>query len=219
MIDRNSSPPSPLPRVIGLTGGVGMGKTTVSNYLAETYQIPVLDADLLARQAVEPGSPGLQKIVERYGAQVLRDQSLDRSRLGEIIFSNPAERLWLEQLIHPIVRDRLQAGLADLANQHYTTAVLAIPLLFESKMTDLVTEIWVVYTPLERQIDRIQQRDRLSFEQINSRIDSQMPIDQKIDRADRVLDNSSTLEALLDQIDTALGQAEVARSTTSIDLN
>lgn len=210
MIDRNSFTPRLLQRVIGLTGGVGMGKTTVSNYLAETYQIPVLDADLLAREAVEPGSSVLQKIVERYGSQILgSDQSLDRARLGEIVFSNSSERLWLEQLIHPDVRDRLQAGLADLDKQSYDTAVLVVPLLFEAKMTDLVTEIWVVYAPLARQIELIQKRDRLSLEQTRARIDSQMAIDQKIDRADVVLDNSSTLEALLAQVDAALGRAKM----------
>ena len=97
-------------RVIGLTGGIGMGKTTVSNYLAMVHHLPILDADVYAREAVQPSSRVLQEIVERYGARILMpDGMLDRLRLSDIIFQNPSERLWLEQQIHPYVRDRIEA--------------------------------------------------------------------------------------------------------------
>ncbi|RKH85107.1 dephospho-CoA kinase, partial [Corallococcus praedator] len=110
--------PAPLQRVIGLTGGVGMGKTTISHYLAATHQMPILDADLFAREAVELNSPILAEIVERYGASILQpDRSLDRARLAQIIFSSSAERLWVEQQIHPFVRDRLVSNLKSLAAQ------------------------------------------------------------------------------------------------------
>lgn len=195
-------------RIIGITGGVGMGKTTVSHYLAQTYRIPVLDADLYAREAVEPGSRVLREIVERYGKSILQSNGqLDRRRLGDIVFSSSAERLWLEQQIHPFVRDRMQADLRRLSAETYPILVLVIPLLFEARMTDLVTEIWVVRTSPEQQQQRLQQRDQLDFAQVQARINSQMAIERKIQQADLVLDNTGTLEELYRQIDTQIQKA------------
>lgn len=189
-------------RIIGLTGGIGTGKTTVSNYLADTYQLPILDADIYARDAVQPGSPVLNRIITRYGSDVqLADRTLNRKRLGEIVFPNPKERQWLEQQIHPYVRDRIESQLNILESP---TVVVVIPLLFEANMTDLVTEIWVVRCSEEQQIRRIQERDRLSLEQAQSRLNSQLPLAEKVARADVVLDNSSTRDSLLQQVDRAL---------------
>ncbi len=188
-------------RIIGLTGGIATGKTTVSNYLAHRYQLPVLDADIYAREAVQVGSPILSKICDRYGSGVqLPDGTLNRKRLGEIVFSNPAQRQWLEQQIHPYVRDRFQSELNTLVAP---TVVLVVPLLFEAEMTDLATEIWVVSCSPEQQLRRMIERDRLSLEQAQSRINSQLPLAEKVARADVVLDNSSTPEALLKQVDLA----------------
>jgi dephospho-CoA kinase len=190
-----------LKRIIGLTGGIATGKTTVSNYLAHRYQLPVLDADIYAREAVQVGSPILSKICDRYGSGVqLPDGTLNRKRLGEIVFSNPAQRQWLEQQIHPYVRDRFQSELNTLVAP---TVVLVVPLLFEAEMTDLATEIWVVTCSPEQQLRRMIERDRLSREQAQSRINSQLPLAEKVARADVVLDNSSTPEALLKQVDLA----------------
>ncbi|NER22058.1 MAG: dephospho-CoA kinase [Symploca sp. SIO1C2] len=190
-------------RLIGLTGGIGTGKTTVSNYLAQTYQLPVLDADIYAREAVQLGSPILEQIFERYGLEMqLPDGKLNRQRLGEIVFSNPEQMQWLEQQIHPYVRDRFQAELAKLAAP---TIVLVIPLLFEAGLTNLVTEIWVVSCSAQQQLKRISQRNNLSLEQAQSRINSQLPLAEKVTRADVVLDNSSTVDELLKQVDQVLG--------------
>lgn len=187
-----------------------MGKSTISQYLANKHNLPILDADLYARDAVETGSPVLHEIVERYGSSILQpDGRLDRARLGEIIFASPAERLWLEQRIHPYVRDRMEQNLQQLNQQNCQMAVLVVPLLFEARMTDLVTEIWVVRCSADQQIQRIQQRDHLKLEQIQARINSQMPIDRKIQQADFVLDNSSTTKALLQQVDEALTRKKV----------
>lgn len=194
-------------RVIGITGGVGMGKTTVSDYLATVHQLPVLDADLYAREAVDPGSSVLEALVQRYGAVLQPDGTLDRRRLGEIIFAEPAERLWLERQIHPFVRDRIRAELHKLREAPIVVAV--IPLLFEACMTDLVTEIWVVQSSLTQQQQRILKRDRLDLEQVHRRIASQMPIEEKIAQADVVLKNSSTVEALQQQVEAALLQANL----------
>ena len=193
-------------RIIGLTGGIGTGKTTVSNYLASQYQLPVLDADIYAREAVQPGSRVLEAIKEHYGLDILLpDGKLDRLRLGQIIFSSPPERLWLEQRIHPYVRDRIEIQLQALDAKKYPTVVLVVPLLFEARMTDLVTEIWVVHCDRDRQVERVRSRDGLPLEAIQSRINSQMPIEKKIARADVVLDNSSSTEDLLKQVDIAMG--------------
>lgn len=197
-------------RIIGLTGGIAMGKTTVAQYLASTYQLPILDADIYAQKAVQPGSPALKAIVECYGQEILlTDGSLDRRRLGSIVFSSPEERLWLEAQIHPYVRNCLQAGLRSLAQ--YPVVVVIIPLLFEAKMTDLVTETWVVRCSQAEQIERLIQRsssqstaDRLTLAQAQARINSQMGIEQKVAQATVVLENSSTPEALFRQVDLAL---------------
>src|SRR6478672_8039592 len=109
-------------RIIGLTGGISTGKTTVSRYLANTYNLPILDADIYAREAVQPGSQILQQIAEHYGNTILLpDGRLDRQRLGEIVFSNSNERQWLEEQIHPYVRQCLATQLAALEVQKYPT--------------------------------------------------------------------------------------------------
>jgi dephospho-CoA kinase len=190
-------------RVIGLSGGIGTGKTTVANYLASHYGLTILDADRYARDAVAPDSQGLRAIVERYGPAMLRaDHTLDRPRLAEIVFQNAIEKRWLEGLIHPFVRDRLMATAQSL--RHQSTIVMDIPLLFEASMTDLVSEIWVVYCRPEQQLSRLMARNHLTQQAAQQRIESQMPLAQKCDRADVVLDNSGSLEALYAQVDRAL---------------
>ncbi|MBW4478135.1 MAG: dephospho-CoA kinase [Tolypothrix brevis GSE-NOS-MK-07-07A] len=188
-------------RIIGLTGGIATGKTTVANYLATAYSLPIFDADIYARDAVSVNSPILQAIAQRYGEQILLpDNSLNRVKLGEIIFNNQAERSWVENLIHPYVRDRL------IVETRLITSLLVfvIPLLFEAKMTDLVTEIWVVSCLEQQQLVRLMQRNNLTLEQAQARIKSQMPIAEKAARADIILDNNSTKDALLKQVDLAL---------------
>lgn len=191
-----------LKRIIGLTGGIGTGKTTIANYLAHHHRLPILDADIYAREAVQEDSPILNEIFERYGVAVkLPDGTLNRKGLGEIIFRYPVEKQWVEQQIHPYVRDRI---LAELDTLEAATIVLVVPLLFEANMTDLVTEIWVVSCLPEQQLQRIIERDRISEEQAQIRINNQLPLQEKVARANVVLDNSSTPEALLEQVDLAL---------------
>ncbi|BAZ32796.1 dephospho-CoA kinase [Cylindrospermum sp. NIES-4074] len=189
-------------RLIGLTGGIATGKTTVANYLASAYNLPILDADIYARDAVAVGSPIYSAIALRYGKPILSpDGTLNRQLLGEIIFTQPAERHWLEGLIHPYVGDRFLQAITESSSQ---ILVLVIPLLFEAGMTNLVTEIWVVSCSPPQQLQRLIQRNHLSEEQATARINSQLSITEKAARADVVLDNSATLEFLLGQIDTAL---------------
>lgn len=198
-------------RLIGLTGGIGTGKTTVSNYLARTYPFPIWDADVYSREAVQPDSPVLQTLVGRYGTDILlSDGSLNRSQLGNIIFNSLTERHWVERQIHPVVRDRFCENIQKLQCEagKNVTAVLVIPLLFEAEMTDLVTETWVVSCSAEQQKLRLIQRSNgsLTPEQAQARIDSQMPLEQKCKMADVVLDNSSTLEDLWQQVDEAIAK-------------
>ncbi len=189
-------------RIIGLTGGIGTGKTTVSKYLASHHNLPVLDADIYARDAVQLGSPVLNKISDRYGKNILlSDGTLNRKHLGEIVFGNQNERQWLEQQIHPYVRSRFQSELYTLVD---STVVLVVPLLFEAGMTDLVTQIWVVNCSPEQQKRRISDRDQLTQEQALARIRSQLPLQEKVAKADVILDNTFTPEFLLQQVDLAL---------------
>jgi|JI8StandDraft_2_1071088.scaffolds.fasta_scaffold03575_5 dephospho-CoA kinase len=197
----------PAMRIIGLTGGIATGKTTVSDYLATRYGWPVLDADELARSAVEPGSPVLSAIAQRFGSQLVReDGSLDRPRLGDIVFHNPAERRWLESQIHPLVRAGLEAGIADRCDRE-STVVLAVPLLFEANFTDLPSEIWVVTCDRSQQLRRLMARNRLSAAQAEARIASQWPMSQKCDRADVVLQNTQSLDYLVTQVDRAAARS------------
>ena len=196
------SMPNIAQRLIGLTGGIATGKTTVSNYLADKYSLPILDADIYAKEAVASDSPILQTIFERYGNKVkLPNGELNRSGLGDIIFNNLQEKQWLEAQIHPFVRDRFTHELQQTRSE---TVVLSIPLLFEANLTDTVTEIWVVSCDRALQIQRLEQRNGLTPEQAQARIDSQLPLAQKTALADLVLYNNAGLKELYQQVDKAI---------------
>ena len=189
-------------RLIGLTGGIATGKTTASNYLKDRYRLPILDADIYAKEAVAKGSPILETIFSRYGDKVVRaDRSLNRASLGDIIFNDAIEKQWLENQIHPYVRDCFKRELQRATND---TIVLDIPLLFEANLTDTVTEIWVVSCDRSLQISRLQQRNNLTVVQAEARIDSQMALDEKIAAADVVLNNNRDRNDLFAQIDKAI---------------
>jgi dephospho-CoA kinase len=191
-------------RIIGLTGGIATGKTTVANYLAGVHHLPILDADIYAKEAVAVGSPILDAIAHRYGPEILlANGSLNRQKLGEIIFTDSEQRRWVESVIHPYVRDRF---CQEITASSAETLVLVIPLLFEAGMTDIVTEIWVVRCWEQQQIQRLMQRNNLTPEQAQARINSQMPIAEKVKLADVVLDNTSTPQVLFLQVDAALAK-------------
>lgn len=186
-------------KIIGLTGGISTGKTTVSNYLESKYQIPVFDADLFARNAVEKDSPILTRIVEKFGDDLLlSDRTLDRQKLGSILFHDAHAKQWLENQIHPFVKNCL---IKAINNSDAKIIVLAIPLLFEAKMTDLVTEIWVVNCDYKVQLERLMKRNNLNLNEAQIRIKNQWSLDQKIALANVVLNNNSSVEFLYQQID------------------
>ncbi|WP_315865271.1 dephospho-CoA kinase [Acaryochloris thomasi] len=200
---RKAQDAMPMQRIIGLTGGIATGKTTVADYLATQYALPILDADHYAREAVQPGSPILQQICDRNGPSILQaDGTLDRQRLGDLIFSNSEERQWLEEQIHPFVCDRIHQILQ--LHLQEPIVVLVIPLLFEAQMTHLVSEIWVVHCHPEQQKQRLMARNQLTPTQAEARIKSQIALTEKIAQATVALDNSKDAATLLRQVDQAI---------------
>ena len=186
-------------RIIGLTGGIATGKTSVSNYLNKIYDIPILDADIYAREAVQPNSPTLQEIFTRYGQLVeLPGGQLNRQILGDIIFNNLEEKRWLESKIHPFIINKFEEEISRLKS---SIIILSIPLLFEAKLTNLVTEVWVVYCSYNQQIKRLIKNNHMTKKRAIKRITSQLSLAKKVDLADVVLDNSSTLDTLYQQVD------------------
>ncbi len=167
--------------------------------------IPVLDADQLARQAVAPGSDILAQIVIRCGPEILQpDGSLDRRALGSKVFGVPEQRAWLEGLIHPYVRQQMQAGIQCWQTQAIRVGCLMIPLLFEANLESWVDQIWVVTCTPEQQRQRIKGRDHLSDPEIENRIAAQWPLSEKCARATLILDNSGDQIELEQQVNQAL---------------
>ena len=169
-------------RRIGLTGGIATGKSSVGHYLAEQHALPVLDADVYAREALAPGSAATIAVLARYGSAVgeagqRSPASLDRSALGRIVFSDTRERRWLEQLVHPIVAKRFDVALGDLSAE--PVVVLMIPLLFEAKLTGLCSEVWLVDCSPAQQCQRLIARDGLTLQEAEQRIAAQWPLEQK----------------------------------------
>lgn len=190
-------------RLIGLTGGIATGKSTVATYLQDYYGIPILDADVYARDAVQVNSSILRAIAHRYGPEILQaDGSLNRGKLGEIIFYNHREKTWVENQIHPYVKQCFLMELAKL--QRRPMVILVIPLLFEAELTDWVSEIWVVTCSRSNQLKRLMARNGLSRDQALARMASQMALADKVARANLVLTNDTTVAALREQIDQAL---------------
>ena len=175
-------------RRIGLTGGIASGKSSVGRWLAQ-QGLPVLDADQFAREALAPGRPATNSVIQRYGAKVKAEggAAIDRAALGQIVFQDPAERQWLEQLIHPIVRERFDQALSLHAKA--PAVVLMIPLLFEAGLESLCSEIWLVDCDESQQLERLITRDGLSAEAAQARIDAQWPLSRKRGLADHVIAN------------------------------
>jgi dephospho-CoA kinase len=188
-------------RRIGLTGGIATGKSSVGQWLARVAGLPVLDADHFAREALAPGSPGARAVLERYGTAVQEPRGselvaelttvvIDRSTLGRIVFQDPAERLWLEQLVHPVVQERFLGELAALAEA--PLVVLMIPLLFEAGLTGLCSEVWLVDCDESQQLQRLMGRDQCSEAQARDRIAAQWPLARKRPLADALISNRGT---------------------------
>jgi dephospho-CoA kinase len=176
-------------RVLGLTGGIGSGKSMVAQMFARLGAV-VIDADQVAREVVEPGQPALKEIAATFGPDVLLpDGRLDRPKLASIIFTDPAERAKLDAITHPRIRTRMDE-LIKARRSGPGVLIVDIPLLYENKRTNSVEKVIVVWVDPQTQLRRIQDRDGLSAEAARRRIGAQMPLDEKRARADHVIDNS-----------------------------
>jgi len=209
-------------RRIGLTGGIATGKSSVARLLADHHGLPVLDADRFAREALAPGSPGARAVLERYGEEVrarpgpLPDpggdhgpgnstgphDAVDRAALGRIVFADPAERHWLEELVHPLVRQHFSSELERLAEA--PTVVLMVPLLFEAGLESLCSEVWLVDCDENQQLERLMGRDRLNEAEARARIAAQWPLERKRALVERCINNRTDPQALEDAVLKAL---------------
>lgn len=192
------------PRLIALTGGIGSGKSTVADLFAERGAI-LIDADLLAREVVEPGTDGLAGIRERFGDGVLaEDGSLDRPALGRLVFADDAARADLNQIVHPLVRARArELRAAALASDPDAVVIDVIPLLVETGQADHFDVVIVVDVPVEVQVERVMARNGLSREDVEARIAAQATRGERLAVADLVIPNAGTLSELGDQVDAA----------------
>ena len=180
--------------IIGLTGSIGTGKSTIAKKLIER-NIPVIDADLIAREVVEPGKEAYEKIVETFGEEILQeDQTLDRKKLGAIVFEDETKRKALNEIVHPAIRKEMLAQRDAYIKQKEPCVVLDIPLLYESKLTHFVEKVIVVYTDREVQLERILKRDHITKEEALQRINAQIDVKEKAKWADAVIDNNGTIE-------------------------
>ncbi len=182
---------------IGLTGGIGCGKSTVAN-IFKHLKAPVIDADDIAHQLVAVGQPALARIELEYGPDILnKDGSLNRTRLRELVFSDAQQKQKLEAILHPLVYQAIQTELKQL-NAPY--CIICIPLLFETQMTHLVDRTLVVDCPVETQIERLQKRDNMTIASIQAIIDTQVNRAFRKAHADDLIDNSKTDDRLAEAV-------------------
>jgi dephospho-CoA kinase len=190
--------------VVGLTGGIASGKSTVSRFFREAG-IPVICADELARDAVKPGSPGLEEIRGVFGDGVVdSDGGLDRKAVGRIVFDDESKRKTLESIIHPRVSEGKDRILAALEAQGNPLVVVDVPLLYETGWHNDFDLVIVVYVPSDTQEERLMNRDRISREEAAARIGAQMPIQKKKEMADRIVDNTGDLAHTYAQVERLL---------------
>jgi len=198
---------NPAPLTIGLTGGIGSGKSSVCNLFAEKG-IPVIDTDQIAREVVQPGSEGLERIAEQLGVDFIKpDGQLDRDKLRQTIFANPIKKKILESILHPLIRQAMQQKIAVLKNAktpHYPFILVAIPLLVEgikdNQKPDYLDEIWVVDCSVEKQLERAVSRDKQNTQQIKAIIEQQASREARLKWADQVINNQAGLLELQAQV-------------------
>lgn len=187
--------------LVGLTGGIASGKSVVSNYLKQKG-IPIIDADVVAREVVEPGTRGLQKIVDHFGTDYLTsEQTLDRKKLGQLIFSNEAAREQLAVFLDQAILDRMQELTAAYRTRQEPLIVWDMALLIEKNYQSLVDEVLLVSVAPDIQVERLMARDHISAKEAKQKIASQLPLQEKKRFADLWIDNSGTLDETYRQID------------------
>ena len=192
--------------VIGLTGGIASGKSTVSTMFKE-MNIPVVDADVEARLAVMKGEAAYFQIIDTFGKDILlEDGEIDRQELGSIIFHQEEKRKLLNEIVHPEVRKRMMEQVEKAQQTGEEVIVLDIPLLFESKLTYMVEKTILVYVDYDIQLERLMKRNSLSIDDAKARIQSQMPLNEKMKLADAVINNNGSIEETKKQLINVLSQ-------------
>ncbi|OQW75666.1 MAG: dephospho-CoA kinase [Proteobacteria bacterium ST_bin11] len=182
---------------IGLTGGIGSGKSTVCRMFAE-FGVPIVDADLIARWLVEPGQPALARIASTFGSEMLNQYgSLNRGKLRDTVFADPAKKAQLDAIMHPLVYANIVLEVNALQTDY---CVIAVPLLLESKNPYTVDRILVVDCSVETQLARVTARDKLSQAQVQAIINTQIQREQRLAKADDVIDNDAGPEQLAEQV-------------------
>lgn len=186
--------------IIGLTGGIASGKSTVANMIKE-LRIPIIDADVIARNVVIPGEKAYEDIVKHFGKQILNsDGEINRKQLGTIVFNNEKDRLQLNKIVHPEIRKKIAEEISLLNKRGENHIVLDIPLLFETDFSLMVDKIVTVYVEEGLQLQRLKQRDSFSTEEALARIESQIPLHEKTKKSDAVIYNQGTLEETKEQL-------------------
>lgn len=184
--------------VIGLTGGIGSGKSTICD-LFKAHGIDIIDADVIARKLTETGSPHLENIADHFGAEaILEDGSFNRAYVRQCIFSDPSKRIWLESLLHPLIRQHV---IKDIEHCKSIYCIAAIPLLVESTGYYPLDRILVIDTHREKQIKRVIARDNCSKQHAENIVSTQANADQRLAIADDIIHNNGTLENLKEQVD------------------
>lgn len=201
------------PKTIGLTGNIGTGKSTVLGYLARRGAA-VIDADALAHQAIAPGGPAYQAVVDLFGTDILSpDGSIDRKALGAIVFSDPSKLAQLEAIVHPAVFELAQRTLNETVAP--LVVIEAIKLLESGRLLKLCNEVWVVTADEASQLRRLMQGRGMSEAEARQRMAAQSPQEEKVKRATRVIDNSGSIEHLYEQLDRLW--SEVVNSAVDLD--
>lgn len=183
--------------IVGLTGGIGSGKSTVADLFGK-LDVPLIDADVVARQVVEKGSATLAKIVEHFGNEILTfDGNLDRSKLRQIIFSDNTERLWLNNLLHPAIRQEIRQQITQIKADYL---ILVVPLLIENNLTSLCDRILVVDIEPAIQIERVMQRDKNNKEMVQRIMQTQVSREERLAYADDIIENNGSLASHFSQL-------------------
>ena len=180
--------------VLGLTGGIASGKSTVSTMIRK-HGIHVIDADIISREVVEVGKPAYYQIVELFGEDILHDNhTINREKLGGLIFADEKKRNQLNRIVHPAIREEMLKQTKEEKEQNAKAVVLDIPLLFESKLTHLVDKTILVYVDEKTQLERLMKRNGFSEEEAMMRIRSQLPLKEKISLSDELINNNGSIE-------------------------
>lgn len=192
--------------IIGLTGSIASGKSTVSSMLQD-MGYPIIDADQVAREVVEPGSETLKEIAQAFGDNILLpDGSMDRVKVGELIFNDPLSRKKLNDIIHPAIRMEMLRQRSELLSTGHEVIIMDIPLLFESRLQHFVDKILVVSVTEENQLKRLIERNNFTVQEARARIASQLPMSVKEEGADAVIYNNGSLEETNGQLNRILDQ-------------